>query len=450
MFLHAIRYALLRMPRTAAAVAARVVPRMSFSSSPAQRTYDVVIVGGGVAGSLLACSLANAPGAGHLSIAVVEGTAPPTLEECAAVDRPDLRVFAITPTSQASLSAVGAWEYIAAVRAPPFKSMCVWDALGPGRIRFDARDACELLGHSGRSELGWIVENRLLLAALHERLTRLAASHRIDLFCPAAVASIRFPPPRPSIVGLPREDSPPSAATPHSLAEVVLSDGRRLSARLVVGADGARSAVRSAAEVGTWGYDYEQRAVVASITTEHPHDTAWQRFLPHGPLAILPLWDSSSSIVWSTTPNHAKALCAMSEAEFVSALNTVLTAPPDVFRSAVAGNAPPSPPPANTSDHRSGAHGSSRGAEGLPNSPSTSSGGDARGPSLYDPARDTMYLNLAGLAAKVVGACSGGAGSPDVAVSPPRVVSSSAPRASFPLALMGAMHYVRPRMALVG
>jgi 2-octaprenylphenol hydroxylase len=90
---------------------------------------------------------------------------------------------------------------------------------------------------------------------------------------------------------------------------VTLADGRRIGATLVVGADGADSPSRRLAGIGTAGWNYDQRAVVTHVRTEHPHrGTAWQRFLASGPIAFLPLADGRSSIVWTTTPNHAQKL----------------------------------------------------------------------------------------------------------------------------------------------
>ena len=87
---------------------------------------------------------------------------------------------------------------------------------------------------------------------------------------------------------------------PHSLASISLASGEKLQSRLVVAADGSNSQIRSWANIGTSGWEYDQRAVVATIETKDKHSTAWQRFLPHGPVAILPLHDHYSSVVWST------------------------------------------------------------------------------------------------------------------------------------------------------
>jgi 2-polyprenylphenol 6-hydroxylase len=104
-----------------------------------------------------------------------------------------------------------------------------------------------------------------------------------------------------------------------------LTDGRRITARLVVGADGAASLSRKLAGIETMGWDYDQRAFVTHVRTEHPHaQTAWQRFLPEGPIAFLPLADGRSSIVWTTTPSHAEQLSSCAESQLAEELRSAI------------------------------------------------------------------------------------------------------------------------------
>jgi 2-octaprenylphenol hydroxylase len=171
--------------------------------------------------------------------------------------------------------------------------MEVWDAHSDGRIRFDSAALAE-------STLGYIVEQRVLCAALGERLQQLP---NVTVMRPASLLSWKM--------------------SAHRL-EVTLDDGRQFSARLVVGADGAGSRVRTLAGIGYERSGYNQEAIVCNVRTELPHgDTARQRFLPDGPLAFLPLDDPNmSSIVWSTTPARARQLLAMSAPDFGSELAT--------------------------------------------------------------------------------------------------------------------------------
>ena len=250
---------------------------------------DIAVVGAGMVGAATAALLASSsPGA---SIAVLDAEAPPRWR---AGDEPGVRVSALSEASRRVLAACGAWDEIAAGRISPYAHMRVWDgaipAGGPGAIRFSAADvAAPVLGH--------IVENELVRLALRNALLRL---ENVSLLDGARLATLTL--------GAQR-------------AELGIEDGRRLQARLVVGADGAASPSRGLAGLETQGHDYEQRALVCNLRCQLPHgETAWQRFLPDGPLALLPLSDGRVSIVWSTTPAHAEELLAADDEMFRAAV----------------------------------------------------------------------------------------------------------------------------------
>ncbi len=241
--------------------------------------YDVAIVGGGMVGAALACAL----GGSRLRVALVEGA---SLAAIRPGDAVDVRVSAITRASQRIFTAVGAWEEMLGWRVSPFRDMRVWDAAGSGSIHFDSAAI-------GEPTLGWIIENRVIQYAL---LKRCQAFTNVTLLCPADVMLASL-----------REDG----------AHLQLDDGATLRVRLLVAADGARSRVRQWAGIPVAGRSYDQKAVVTTVATEKWHqETAWQRFLPTGPLAFLPLGDGRCSIVWSTTMEHAERLLAMDEQPF--------------------------------------------------------------------------------------------------------------------------------------
>jgi 2-octaprenyl-3-methyl-6-methoxy-1,4-benzoquinol hydroxylase/2-octaprenylphenol hydroxylase len=248
-----------------------------------RNTYDVAVVGAGMVGAALALTLARE----GFDVAVVEPRAPaPWRVE----DEVDLRVVALAPSSAQLFGRLDVWKSIVAARACAYRRMRVWDALAPGKLDFDAAD-------NGAAALGWIVENRLIQHVLWQALQN---DGRIALHCPAKVVATE------------------TSADRRTLA---LDDGASVSARLVVAADGADSALRSMAGIATRDRDYAQRAIVAHVATERANEsTAWQRFLPGGTLAFLPLADGRSSIVWSVPNAEAERLLTLDDARFCAEL----------------------------------------------------------------------------------------------------------------------------------
>jgi 2-octaprenylphenol hydroxylase len=246
--------------------------------APRKLDFDVVIVGGGMVGACVAALFAQDERLSGWRIAVVEPSAPRAPQEGLV----DLRVSALSRASERILRHAGAWTGIEP-HACPYSGMVVWDAASradrPDALRFSAAE-------TGEPNLGYIAENLRVQWALH------ASPHVRDV-----------PQLRAGLEGLEFDDES---------ARVTLSDGRRYSCALVVGADGGQSRTRDLCGIGRAGWSYGQTAVVAHLRTERPHgDTAWQRFLPDGPLAFLPLRDGRVSLVWTTTPAEAGALQAL-------------------------------------------------------------------------------------------------------------------------------------------
>lgn len=197
----------------------------------------------------------------------------------------DLRVSALTRATQQLLRNLGVWEAMAADRVTPYQSMHVWDRAGFGEIHFDAADVSE-------PDLGHIVENRVIVRALWRALETAGVAVRV----PAQIST---------------------QACAEAGITLGLDDGSELEAGLLVGADGARSQVRARAGIESRSEDYEQHAVVATVQAELGNRaTAWQRFMPNGPLALLPLEGDLFSIVWSTSPDEALRLRELPVAEF--------------------------------------------------------------------------------------------------------------------------------------
>ena len=230
--------------------------------------YEAIVVGAGIVGAAIALGLAQQ----GRRVALVEAREP---KEWRAEDPPDLRVYAIAPGSRALLDALGVWPQIAVARAQPYRAMHVWDAGGGAPLHLDA-------GESGLRELGHIVEAGLIQRQLWQAL-------------------------RPAGVDL-RLGRVQGYAEESGMAVLDLEDAS-LRAPLLIAADGAHSPLRVLSGIETRGHEYAQSGLVAYLRTERPHQqTAWQRFLPSGPLAVLPCANELVSIVWSLPTAEAERM----------------------------------------------------------------------------------------------------------------------------------------------
>ncbi len=221
-------------------------------------------------GAAVACCLGDSP----LQVAVIENAPPHSFSP----EQPhDMRVSALSIASKLILETVGAWQGIESRRLCPFRRMRVWEETGDTEFCSD---------DIKYPHLGYIVENRVIQLAL---LDRLAGFENITLIAPASIKKIDY--------------------IPGKLTTVSLDDGTRLSAKLIVAADGGQSRVRQAVGLGVSSRDYKQHALVIYIETEYgQQDITWQRFVPSGPQAFLPLPGNYGSIVWYHSPDEVKRL----------------------------------------------------------------------------------------------------------------------------------------------
>jgi len=233
--------------------------------------FDLVIVGGGLAGASLALALRNS----RLRIALVENQPPkPALGW-------DARVYAVSPINAAFLESVGAWRHLDSSRLTPMRAIKVYGDAG-GSLEFSTFAA-------GVSELGWILESSLMACEFWESAKR---QSNLTVFCPGRPAQLDFR---------------------HDAVVLALSDGMAISAKWLVGADGRDSWVGQGAGLAAVSTPYGEKGLVANFTTEKPHrNTAYQWFRDDGVLAYLPLPGNRISIVWSTPDEHADELCALS------------------------------------------------------------------------------------------------------------------------------------------
>jgi ubiquinone biosynthesis monooxygenase Coq6 len=380
---------------------------------------DVCIVGGGIVGTALACTIRSNPLTAHLSVALADRAAPP---DSAWLDdpppTPEPRVSALTPASVALLRDVGAWDRIEQTgRACAFRGMQVWDASAMGHVRYDATEV-------GANELGHVVENRVVHTALHEAAVRLGVqtsqhSTATALELPTDgggdLAKIEF-----QNLGE-GEDAKAKTTT-------------EVRARLVVGADGPTSNVRTLAGLRAAGWRYGLKAAVGTVVTDDPHRIAWQRFLPTGPLALLPVTNDGrvSNVVWTTTPTEAGRLCALTDDEFASEVDAALR---------------------GEGKYSYGGQGEVGGGENKRRYPGFTYGFEGKW--LMGEAQERLVEGLLKPATEaairaVAGSIPGGGDEPPAFELPPRVVAAAGPRGSFPLATQLAGRYALRRLALVG
>lgn len=252
--------------------------------------FDVVIVGSGVVGATAAALLARHGRVPAARIALLAPDAQPSVAS-ASDGEPQLRVSAISPASRKVLQQADAWQRMDERRLCAYECMRVWhESMPPDGLATLAFDAAEL----ALPELGFIVENaaltRAALASFAETGGRLLATTLQSL----------------------------SGGDQAMRLETAAGEYR---ARLVVGADGAQSLVRAQLQIPVRSHAYQQQAIIATVVTAKPHQhTAWQRFLASGPLALLPLFDGSSSLVWSVSNELAAELMALSPELFQARL----------------------------------------------------------------------------------------------------------------------------------
>lgn len=248
--------------------------------------FDIIIVGAGIVGLALALDLGQA----GFKVALIEKQAPYYLNTPLDLKEYDTRVFAINWASQQFFNTLKAWDAMQGARVSPYQAMQVWDASSSGAIEFGSESIME-------SELGHIIEQKVIAKALWEQIDKL---NNIEVIVPCELLDLTLSPSLSTVYT--------NQTSPYDT----------LQAHLIVGADGAKSWVRTQADLGVSGWSYEQSALVATIHTEKSHQkTAWQRFDFDGPLALLPLAQPHyCSIVWMTDPMQAQSLKTIESKEF--------------------------------------------------------------------------------------------------------------------------------------
>lgn len=235
--------------------------------------FDVIIVGGGMVGASVAVKLSQA----GMQVAIIEKQAP---AEFLADSKVDLRVSSLNLRSESWLQQLGAWQALAAMRLCPYQRLQASE--GNAVVTFSADEI-------GRTHLGHIVENNLVQLALWQQFNQ-----QISVFCPDSISAFK---------------------QTSEYAEVTLTSGQVLQGKLIIAADGANSALRQLAGIGTNGWQYQQACLVVHVKTPYTQqDITWQQFTEHGPRAFLPLPGAEASLVWYDDFHRVKQLAALSPA----------------------------------------------------------------------------------------------------------------------------------------
>ncbi|KAH7105941.1 ubiquinone biosynthesis hydrox [Auriculariales sp. MPI-PUGE-AT-0066] len=301
---------LLRIARATRPLA-RTFARGLATAADAVIERDVVVVGGGPIGlSVVAALGASQPTRQSLSVALVEAG---DLSKVADWSMPDdafsNRVVTITNVSRAFLTDIGAWSHVREGRVNPVEEIQAWDGLTDSRITFNGPQDVW-----GPAPLSSVIE----VLNIQQALLNTIRNAQVDVLDKTKVQTIT-------------KDTDGEDAWPL----VHLSDGRVLRARLLIGADGFNSPVRSFAHIGAYGWDYDRRGIVATL--QHvpresslfsaPNTTAYQRFLPTGPIAFLPINATRSSMVWSVPTTLATTLQSLEPQALAHMVNAAFRLP---------------------------------------------------------------------------------------------------------------------------
>lgn len=254
---------------------------ISLASSEPDLDYDLAIVGGGIVGATLACSLRNS----GLSVVMIE----PQPQAVAAARR---QAYALTLQTGRILNRIGVWTDILP-KITTFRQISLSDSDHPGVVHFLPQDL-------GTDALGYVGEHHVMLSAMHRFLE---GCDNVSWLCPATVINVQY---QAQWVEIEVE------AQEHI---------QTIRTRLVVAADGSKSNIRQAAGIETQGWKYWQSCVALTIKTEQSHqNVAFERFWPSGPMGVLPLPGNRCQVVWTAPHAEAQALKEMDETEFLKIL----------------------------------------------------------------------------------------------------------------------------------
>ncbi|XP_017768546.1 PREDICTED: ubiquinone biosynthesis monooxygenase COQ6, mitochondrial [Nicrophorus vespilloides] len=272
----------------------RIISVRNYSNA-GDNHFDIIIAGGGMVGTSLATALGKNSRLSSKRILLLEGAKEFswTLQE----GKYSNRVVALNPNTRNFFSSLGVWNAIEDGRYGTVRKMQVWDGLSNAMITFSHDNLID--------PVAYIVENDLILDAVNREAKTL---NNVKILNEAKIKGYKL------------------KGHESNVNSVVMDNGNNYTCNLLLGCDGANSQVRKAMDVQNMSWNYDQMGVVATLHLSEANDNivAWQRFLPKGPIALLPLADNLSSLVWSTSPDEAKHLLGLPNDQFVDAVNGAL------------------------------------------------------------------------------------------------------------------------------
>ncbi|XP_060572224.1 ubiquinone biosynthesis monooxygenase COQ6, mitochondrial-like [Ruditapes philippinarum] len=261
-----------------------------------EQTADIVISGGGMVGASMACALGHESILQNKRIVLLEAAPKKTLILSESYGN---RTCTLSPATVQLFEKCDVWSEVEDMRCQKVLRMQVWESCSNSLITFNQENMAD--------ELAYVAENDVIQEALTRRLDTLQG--RVEVMYKTRVDDIKIP-------GVSKDmDS-------NAWVKLVLNNGQTLKTKLLIGSDGMNSSVRKAAQFHTVNFSYNQKAVVAVLNIlGTDNNVAWQRFLPTGPIAMLPLSDTVMSLIWTTSPDHAEHLSSLSDESFIDAVN---------------------------------------------------------------------------------------------------------------------------------
>ena len=244
---------------------------------------DIVISGGGMVGSALACALGQS--GAFSSIKLVSASKKPEPPSSA---YPDPKVLTITSTSQKFMRSIGTWDLLDQTRTVGFNNMKIWDFFGTGSMDFE-------------ESFGWFVEKNWVA---HANLKKAMELDSVEVLTETNIRNLR------------KQDGS---------VMIQLENGEDIEASLVVGADGKNSLVRNSFGISTWKWEYPYHGLLCTVQSEFPLLEPSQKYLKSGPIALLPLWENYTAVVWSASPSEILRLKKLEKPKFIKELNSALS-----------------------------------------------------------------------------------------------------------------------------